>query len=145
LSALLLTAILTAQFSCGIFQGLERNRRLWRESKITNYRMTVNIQKTGHAAPSGKFIVTVREGKTESIKLFDKPEADPSTVKFGRYVTIDELFDYIEKAEKETWSWDKKEIEYDAKLGYPKKVNLDASRVFDEELLFQVLEFEVLE
>jgi hypothetical protein len=147
LSGFLLIAILVLQFSCEKLQQneLERNRRLWRESGITNYRMTVNLQKTGHATPNGKFVITVRQGIKESIKRADNPEADLTGIYFGRYVTIEEIFEYIERAQKEKWEWVKKEIEYDAKLGYPKKVSLDAARVFDEEFSLQVLQFDVLE
>lgn len=149
LPELLLIAILITQFSCGILRQIEldRNRRLWRESKITNYKMTVDLQKTGHATPMGKFIITVRGGIAESIKSANNPQSDlsNSVIKFGKYDTIEDIFEYVESVERETWDWEKREIEYDPKLGYPKKVNLDASRVFDEELFFQVLQFEVLE
>jgi hypothetical protein len=144
-----LTAFLATQFSCGAWRKLEleRNRSVWRESKITNYRMTVDLQKTGHATPSGKFIITVRNGVAESIKSVNNPETDlrDGVIKFENYDTLDDIFQYIERADKETWDWDKREVEYDSKLGYPKKVSLDAARVFDEELSFQVLEFEALE
>ncbi|MBA3633280.1 MAG: hypothetical protein H0W58_10815 [Acidobacteria bacterium] len=149
LTGCLLLAALTTQFSCGTLRQIElnSNRRLWRESKITNYRMTVDLQKTGHATPMGKFIITVRGGVAESIKLANNPEVDlsNSVLKFGGYETIEDIFDYIESTENKSRSWDKREIEYDSKLGYPKKVNLDKSGVLDDELFFQVLQFEVLE
>lgn len=41
--------------------------------------------------------------------------------------------------------WNRKEIEYDPKYGYPKRVNLDKASVNDEELVFEVLQFEPLQ
>jgi len=149
LRGLLLIAIMIAQFSCGTLRQseLDRNRQLWRESKITNYRMTVDLQKAGHATPNGKFVITVREASAESIKSVNNPEVDLRNggLKFERYDTIEDIFAYIENTEKETWSWNKREIEYDPKLGYPKKVELDTTQAVDEELFFAVLQFEVLE
>lgn len=149
LAGFLLIVILAMQLSCGMSRQREfdSNRRLWRESKITNYRMTVDLQKTGHATPMGKFIITVRGGEAESIKAVGSPEKDLKNgdIKFGRYDTIEKIFDYIENADNDKEGWDTRIVEYDSKLGYPKKVSLDKARVFDEELFFQVLQFEALE
>lgn len=147
LSGWLLIAILATQFACGTLREIEvgRNRRLWRESGIKNYRMTVEVQKTGHATPNGKFVITVRGGRPESIKRADNLEPVPESIKFGNYKTLDDIFEYIEIEEKDGGAWHTREVEYDSKLGYPKKVNLDKSGVLDEELYFQVLQFEVLE
>ncbi|MGI8641846.1 MAG: DUF6174 domain-containing protein [Pyrinomonadaceae bacterium] len=146
----LLLSVLATQSSCNIFQhytesNFDRNRRLWRESKITNYRMTVDLQKTGHAAPMGKFIITVRGGVAESIKSANDPEYVLRKDRFEKYDTIDKIFDIIEREEKEKWYSDIKEMEYDSKLGYPKKLRLDNFSAMDDELFFQVLQFEVLE
>ncbi len=144
----LLSLILIAQFSCAASQQNEliRNRQLWRESGIKNYRMTVDLQKTGHATPNGKFIITVRGGIADSIKLANDPQTDisDSVIKFGKYDTIEDIFEYIEELDKKTPDWEKRDVECDSKLGYPKKVNLDVRRVHDEELFFQVLQFEIL-
>lgn len=122
---------------------IERNRRLWRDSGIVNYRMTVDVQKTGHATPMGKFIIEVRDRKAVSIKLASDPTRDAMSERFSRYDTIDDIFDIIETAG--VMRPDKMDIEYDAKLGYPKKLNLDPdASAMDDELFFQVLQFEAL-
>ena len=149
-SALLLAAILAAQFSCGTLRQMEydRNLRTWQESKIANYRMSVNLQKTGHAAPNGKFVITVRGGVAESIKGFDSDIDVWRPERFGGYNTIDNIFEFIERAEKrvqeKNGSWNIREVEYDSKLGYPKRAKLDEARVLDDEILFEVLQFEIL-
>ncbi len=150
LNGFFLLAVLAAQFSCSQIRQmeLERNRSLWRESKIENYKMTIEIQKTGHATPNGKFIITVRDRVAKSIRPIDKPDFEmlDTQIQFERYGTIEGVFSFIESAEKDkrenNRSWSRREIEYDAKLGYPKKVDLDQSGVFDDELFFEVLEFE---
>jgi hypothetical protein len=146
LGGFLLLSVLAAQSACGIFQsGFDRNRRLWRESNIKNYRMTIDLKKTGHAAPYGKFIITVRGGAAESIMIADKPENDIRNERFEKYETIDKIFEIIEREEKEKWISDITEIEYDSKLGYPQKLRRDNYSALDDELFFQVLQFEVLE
>lgn len=122
---------------------IERNRRLWHESGMVNYRMTVDVQKPGHATPMGKFIIEVRDRQAVSIKLASDPTRDAMTERFSRYDTIDDIFNIIETAGVQRP--DKMDIEYDAKLGYPKKLNLDISAsALDDELFFQVLQFEAL-
>jgi Family of unknown function (DUF6174) len=143
----LLTAILATQFSCVALQKneFERNRRLWRESGVKNYQMTVDVEKTGHAAPIGKFIITVRDGVAKSIKNTKNVELISGIRGFDGLKTLDNIFDYIERTEEDTGIWDRRQIEYDEKFGYPKRVNLDKSGVLDDELYFEVLEFEILE
>ncbi len=143
----LLTAILATQFSCAALQKneFERNRNLWRESGVKNYKMTVEIQKTGHATPMGRFVITIREGMAKSIKNTNNLELISGILRFDGLKTLDDIFGYIERAEKDTGTWGKRVIEYDEKLGYPKKVNLDKSGVLDDELYFEVLQFEILE
>ena len=141
----ILLVMLAAQFSCGVFarMNLKSQRQLWRESGTVNYRMKIYINKTGHATPNGKFIITVRDGEVESIKREDNQAINPDTQRFSQYDTIDDIFNFIERGIEE--SPYKFEIEYDAKLGYPKKLDLDPKqRTFDDELFFEVLEFEVL-
>ncbi len=61
-------------------------------------------------------------------------------IRFTGYDTMEGIFGFIDNSE-----CDICEIEYDWKLGYPKKVDLDQSGVFDDELRFEVLEFEAID
>ena len=151
LIGIIVFAVLAAQISCSQIRQaeLERSRSLWLEKRIENYKMKIKIQKTGHATPNGTFIITVRDNAAESIKPSDKPDLEmlDTQIRFERYSTIDAIFNFIESAEKDRQknnnSWDRRVIEYDAKYGYPKKVDLDQSDVMDDELYFEVLEFEI--
>ncbi len=137
-------AVLATQFACSpIRQTVNiRNQVLWRWNKIENYKMTVKIQKTGHATPNGTFIITVRDRIAKSIRPIDKPDVEmlDTEIRFTGYDTMEGIFRHIENAE-----CGKCEIEYDWKLGYPKKVDLDQPGVFDDELSFEVLEFEAID
>lgn len=142
----ILLAILMMQISCGTLArtNFERNRKLWRDSGTVNYRIKIYINKTGHATPNGKFTITVRGGKAESIKREDNSPVDMNTARFWDYDTLDDIFDFIERGTKDAPY--KFEVEYDKQLGYPKKLDLDPKqRTLDDELFFQVLEFEVIE
>lgn len=98
----LLTTILATQFSCAIWQKseFERNRNLWQESGVKNYKMKIEIQKTGHRAPNGKFIITVREGMAKLTQRADNLKPVSEFDKFGSYSTLDDIFDYIEREDK---------------------------------------------
>lgn len=146
-------ALLAIQISCSQIKlsELERNRNLWREKRIENYKMTIEIQKTGHATPNGKFIITVRDNAAKSIKPINKPDLEmlDTQIRFGGYSTINAVFGFIESAEKDAqknnrW-WSRRKVEYDAAYGYPKIVDLDQSGVMDDELYFEVLEFAIEE
>ncbi len=144
----LLTTILATQFSCDKLQKneFERNRRLWRESNIKNYKMTVDLQKTGHARPMGRFVIVARDGAVKSIKNKDNIELSSGGIlRFDGLKTLDDIFNFIEQADNDMGIWDIKVIQYDEKLGYPKMVNLDKSGSLDDEIYFEVLQFEIEE
>lgn len=122
---------------------LERNHQLWRESGIVNYRMTVDLQKTGHATPMGKFIIEVRDGRAVSVKSATDPRIVPDAERFQSYATLEDIFGIIGGASRR--QPEKMDVEYEPKLGYPKRLHLDyKASTMDDELFFQVLEFEKL-
>lgn len=105
--------------------------------------MTVDLQKTGHATPMGKFIITVRGGVAESVTSATDPDFVLSKKMFENYDTMEKIFKIIEKEE---WGLFKTfETEYDSKLGYPKRINIDDHGSIDDEFFFEVLQFEILE
>lgn len=139
--------ILAIQFSCVMRQiaksKLERNRRLWHESKITDYKMTTKVFESGHATPSGTRIIEVRGGNAISIKLADTGVVDNSE-KWKAYDTVEKIFGVIERAiGKNPQTLD---VEYDERLGYPKKLRLEISfSATDDELAVDILKIESLE
>ncbi len=147
---LLLLVILTTQFSCSLQnselkhnQNLRlENQTLWRESKINNYRMTVNVQQPGHNTPMGFVSIEVREGILVSVKPA-KPYFSGSLDKCHDCGTIEYIFEIIERAEQQA---EKLEVVYETKLGYPISINIDYdSKKYDDELSLRIVEFEVLQ
>ena len=147
---LLLLMILITQFSCSLQnselkhnQNLRlENQNLWRESKINNYRMTVNVQQTGHNTPMGFVSIEVREGILVSVKPA-KPYFSGSLEKCHDCGTIEDMFEIIERAEQQA---EKLEVVYETKLGYPISINVDYdSKKYDDELSIRIVGFEILE
>lgn len=145
--AILFLAALFLQFSCTtIFGGfsLTKNRNLWKESKIRNYRMTMEIRKTGHATPSGFAVVEVRDGKAVSINPAPGLQMGCWNNNCSRYETVEQIFAIIEDAQKQ--SPEELITEYDAQYGYPTHVRMDiAKRTFDDELMIKIMQLEVIE
>jgi hypothetical protein len=144
--ALVVIAFAISGISCSGYR-LDRNRRLWNDSGVTDYRMKVDIQKPGHATPMGKYIIEVRGRHVATVRSPSNPEAviDTSTYlrEFARYDTIDDIFSFIER-NRSSFALTQ-QIEYDAVLGYPKKIHMDPDMsAIDDELSFEVLEFEKL-
>jgi hypothetical protein len=145
---LLLLAALLSQFSCKSFSdktAFEKNRRLWHESKISNYRMTMEIMKTGHRTPMGTAVFEVRDGKMVS------GTPSPTGLQFAcgtgscePYDSVEKIFGIIEDAIRR--NPDRLKVEYDEKYGYPKSLVLDFNaRAMDDELSVKILQFEVLQ
>jgi hypothetical protein len=133
-------------FSCASWRdsGLERNRELWNRSNIDDYRMTIKIFKTGHAAPMGAAMIEVRDGQMVSTTRVEGEWLGGYVEKCEPYDTIPEIFSLIEWAEKE--NPDELEVSYHPTLAYPTKVQMDPDRgTMDDELFWQVLQFERIE
>lgn len=146
LACLSLMMILAIQFSCVMRQiaksKFERNRRMWRESKITDYKMTIKVFQSGHANPSGTRIIEIRGGTATSIKLADSEVVDDSE-KWKAYDTVEKIFDIVANAQKKNPAT--LDVEYDEKLGYPKKLRLEYSfSATDDELAVDILQLESL-
>jgi len=123
---------------------LERNRNLWRERNIINYKMVIKLSVTGLYNPISPVEILVENGKAISIKTFEKPARNPAVESYERFGnnTVETMFEKIESAEMR--NADKLEVKYDAKFGYPKEISIDSSfAVIDDESYVKVEKFEV--
>ena len=81
----------------------DANRDKWRSSRnVLNYRMTIKVMQPGYEGVGGVFVVTVRDGKAESVKIpnpsdLKKPDYIPRRI--NEYDTIEKLFGIIPKTE----------------------------------------------
>ena len=158
---LVVLAVLLFQPSCSFVSRLSgndiaSNREKWRASGIRDYKMFAVIQKTGHMTPMGTYLITVRDGKTESVFSGASPFGNPDPPvptrrlenedflsRLGPFDSIDDYFDYIERESKgdpEIF-----ETKFHPTLGYPTYINLDPRKTTnDDELLVKVLSLDAL-
>jgi hypothetical protein len=117
----------------------EKNRKLWAESKISNYNMTVNIITITQNETAGPVLIKVRAGKPISIELLTKSD-NRSVEPYNNYDTIEKIFDNIEeKIEK----GDRITVEYNKKLGYPVSITFTIENTNDVPNI-RITKFEVV-
>ncbi|WP_375476423.1 DUF6174 domain-containing protein [uncultured Nostoc sp.] len=119
---------------------LRFNKRLWEQANISNYRITVSNSCFCIPDARGPVIIEVRNGQTTSITSVatGKP-VNPEL--FQKYNTIPKLFNVIQDAiNRKAFNLD---VEYNAKLGYPTKINIDYnSQIADEEIFLTIENFQ---
>ena len=109
-------------------EELETNRALWQESKIVNYDFVVGKMMGGTTSPWNRLpvLIKVRDRIRTSIEL--EKEFEGTYMErldgFEEIDTIDNLFEYLRR---ELENGNILEMNYDKKLGYPKRSGL----VFD--------------
>lgn len=102
---------------------LERNLRLWQDSKINDYDFVISKEAPGltNSWRHSPVYIKIRKGQKISSELVpdDKHSVSPTIDGFEDFDTIDKLFAYLkEELKKERIL----QIKYDEKLGYPKDV-----------------------
>jgi len=122
-------------------RSLAKNRAIWDNAQIQNYRMKVRIMKTGHAAPMGSVIFEVKDGNAVSMTRVPNEWLGGEVERCAPYNTVPKIFDKIASE----IGGDVLDVTYDSTLGYPTKVNIDPNRwAIDDELSWEVLQFEKL-
>ncbi len=112
---------------------LERNRRLWQESKIVNYDFVIAKYAGGVTNEWNRLrvLIKIREGEKISIEKVEKDKdyvIHSRTDGFEDFDTIDKLFIYIRK---ELNGGKIVDAEYDSKFGYPKRVSVTFYSVYN--------------
>ncbi|MBE8967067.1 hypothetical protein IQ277_12670 [Nostocales cyanobacterium LEGE 12452] len=119
---------------------LRFNKRLWERANIYNYRITVSNSCFCIPDARGPVVIRVRNGQPTSItSVATGQPVNPEF--FQKYDTIPELFNVIQDAiKRKAYNVD---VEYNAKLGYPTKINIDYdSRIADEEIFLTIENFQ---
>ncbi len=123
-------------------QSWQTNKQSWQDKQIANYKFSLKVQCFCGEAPASPVSIEVRNGVAKSI--INIRTGDPVEYPFfSSYDTIPKLFSLIElRLGKKMDSFS---VEYDATLGYPKKISIDESRnTADDELQIEVISFEIL-
>ena len=131
-----------SSFCQNLKQSWQTNKQLWENKQLTNYKFSLKVECFCGEAGASPALIEVREGATKSI--IDIRTAEPVEYPFfSSYDTIPKLFSLIElRLGKKMDSFS---VEYDATLGYPKKISIDESRnTADDELQIEVISFEIL-
>jgi len=139
---------------------LEKNERIWRESNIKNYKMTLEARIADALYTTLSPVeIEIRESRAVSIKHLAKDEKSISMEEaknnFGLMMyerhginTIEGMFERINQAEagktSEGFRTTLIKVEYDSKLGYPVKIDFDRAAT-DSSLSLQVRKFEIIE
>ncbi|MEH1832373.1 MAG: DUF6174 domain-containing protein [Nostoc sp.] len=121
---------------------LEFNRSFWNRRNISNYEYTLSNSCFCIEDARGPVVIKVRNGQTISVTSVatGKP-VNPDF--FQSYNTIPKLFDVIQDAiNRKAFSLN---VEYNARFGYPTKINIDYnSQIADEEKYLTIENFKVI-
>jgi hypothetical protein len=120
---------------------LERNRRLWKETKILNYNFECH-QIRGGMYSWAKVLIQVRNEKAISIK----PVEDPSVLtKLDGYEDIDtfeKIFDKIEEGYENDYIV---EVTYNEKYGYPEKTTINSQKHSHSNVVIETSNFQIID
>lgn len=119
---------------------LRFNSNLWNQANISKYRITVSNSCFCLPDARGPVVIEVRNGQRTSIASVEtgKP-VNPEY--FQKYNSIPKLFNVIQDAINQKAS--NLDVQYDAKLGYPTKINIDYnSQIADEEIFLTIENFQ---
>ncbi len=146
-----LLALLPFLTGCVIFTSgskdlqteLDEHRALWDVAAITDYSM--RFQRLCVFCEIDFLIpvrITVRGDTIDTVTDLDSGAPVVETTE-GTFLTIDELFDFIQDAINQNAS--EIDVRYNEVLGYPTDVNIDLSRsFFNDEAQFEIREFQEL-
>ena len=129
---------------------VEQARDKWQAANISHYRFNLFISCFCVFTENMPLIIEVKDGQVVSMEYKTGNEIDPQLLElFERYVTIDKLFDGIEKGfaieGTDQGAADKVTVEYDATYGFPTKIDIDfIEEATDDELYLTISDFEAL-
>jgi uncharacterized NAD(P)/FAD-binding protein YdhS len=139
---------------------LEHNERIWQQSKITNYKITVESAiadalyttlspveievregkavSIRHLAKDGKFIPMEEVKNTYGLMLYERREVD----------TIEGMFNLVKQAEEgktgKAPHTSLLEVEYDTKFGYPASIKFNRAST-DSSIFLRIRKLEIIE
>ena len=147
---LLLAIILSACSAMQPKSEVEQARDKWQAANISHYRFNLFIGCFCAFRDEMPLIVEVKDGKVVSLQSESVGEINPANLQYyERYLTIDKLFNEIEKGFKsedaESKPAETLTVTYDETYGFPTQISIDfIEQAVDDELGLTISNFEVL-
>lgn len=129
---------------------VEQAHEKWQAANVSHYRFNLFISCFCAFRDEMPLIVEVKDGQVVSLQSESVNEINPTNLQYyERYLTIDKLFDEIEKdfrAEgSESSAAEKVTVTYDETYGFPKEISIDfIEQAADDELYLTLSNFEAL-
>ncbi len=115
----------------------------WRNSGVTDYSYVYEISSYFAPPLPGPVRIVVRDSKLSSANLLDGGEKINISAMPAVPGTIDVSYEFITTLLAEyPYAID---VEYDADLGYPKRIKIDFSKSTDDEVTYFIKSFEVIQ
>ena len=120
---------------------MERNRQLWRESKIENYDFKTECHSGNWQTTFPGAALKVRQGKIVSMEKVQKDNLTDFSDYEKQATTIENAFELIRKELDDDRII---EVKYNEKLGYPERMDIIFSDAIDNSSVFFVSGFEIV-
>lgn len=99
---------------------LERNKLLWKQSNISDYRF-VSSRLQGGVSGWVPVLIEVKSGKAVSMKPAQKPAELERTDGYEDFDTVEKMFDEIQK---HINNGDNVQVTYNKEFGYPERITI---------------------
>ena len=119
------------------------NRDKWTQANITHYRFQLTVGCFCAFTQQMPLTIEVKDGKIVSMtNNAGEAVAADMLATFDQYDTVERLFDFVEKAQKDAAEV---KVDYDSTHGFPAQVSIDyIKNAMDDELSLSVTNFEAL-
>lgn len=127
---------------------VELAREKWQDASISHYRMNLFISCFCAFNDEMPLILEVKDGEVVSMESGSGKELNPINLQYyERYLTIDKLFNEIEKGFQgegtDMGPAEKLTVKYDEKYGFPTEITVDfIEMAVDDELYLTISDFE---
>ncbi len=144
---LLMLAFILAACSAGATTDFDKNLAKWNDANISHYRYQLFIGCFCAFRDQMPLTIEVKDGEVVSMIRSDGSSVSPTDASYDvyeSYATIDRVFLKLEADQ--TGEADEVAVTFDSNYGFPVNVAVDnIKEAVDDEISYQILEFEVLE
>jgi len=122
-------------------EELEKNIRLWQESKISNYNFVVGRMTMGTWSWQPA-LIKVRKGQVVSKEIIGEPGPMAHVDGHEDFETVEKMFATIQEAYDKGYGVNNR---YNSKFGYPEQIRIDAGHgATDQAIITDITQFEII-